>query len=537
MPINIDGFPVTPYGHPDDITVYVNEQEYFGVTYVRVVKRINQLDSFEMKISDVIYSDANVLYNKIVKIFAESKLLLKGIITEVKYQTDGNCNVKGYGMGWLLANKQYVTRTTFSDFTNNLVNKFLSLNNDSISPYIINPNIVENFGDAIDFRAEFDNKLQIVDALARQIEWDWYVDNGDIPYNSDTFNFMAWRGSLAPVYTVELSGDSQNGMISERNDNFHNLINSIAYLGKGEGTSQIQTKFSFASTIYDRLTDTVTSGNIALSLIKGTNFPTAGGVVVIGRNAIDFDGKAGPLLVGITFDTENGSVNTTHYRGVLCFLLFDSTGATFDILSVAVTPTDTTISVVNNTDFTASGSLVIGREVIDYTTKGTNTFTGLTRGAKGTLALAHDDVMQVYQYDSTKYYSDTTPQAGSSIQINELKQMVLTDPSKESERQMELEGANWLLRNSNITYNITFEMMDYFDFLNNVNLGDRIQIIDDDTGLNDNFRTLGIDLTWDMGSVKLLIISSNKKITESSFADSIADISKTLSSRLTYAQT
>jgi len=66
-------------------------------------------------------------------------------------------------------------------------------------------------------------------------------------------------------------------------------------------------------------------------------------------------------------------------------------GALTNDLNGNISNSVTTIPVTSNTGFPATGTLAIGTELITYTGKGTNTFTGAVRGAKGTTAAAHSD--------------------------------------------------------------------------------------------------------------------------------------------------
>ena len=58
-------------------------------------------------------------------------------------------------------------------------------------------------------------------------------------------------------------------------------------------------------------------------------------------------------------------------------------------LSSGINNSVTTIPVTSNANFPTVGTLAIGTELITYTGKGTNTFTGATRGSLGTTAAAH----------------------------------------------------------------------------------------------------------------------------------------------------
>jgi hypothetical protein len=536
MPYNTFGSPVVPYGHPNDFSIYVNDYEYPAFIYLKIIKKINEMDSFEVNLMDVTSSDANVQYGRIIKIFSESTLILKGRIESVKYKTDGTTTIKGFGMATFLANKEYTLRNTWFDTTINLSNYFLSLNNDSASPWIITPGTIEDYGENIDFRSEFDNKLQIMDALARQLEWDWYIDNGDYPFNSDTFNLVYWRGSLAPTYSVQLSGTSQNGFISDRNDNMSSLLNSVVYMGKGEGTSQIWTKFSLVSTIYDKLDQTILDATSPMTLITASGFPTRG-IAMIGRTPVIFTNKVGNFFDSMIQDSQGGTLNLFHYKGVLCILVYDATYAVSTSLASAIGSSDTTIYALDTSAFTDSGNIIVGTEIISYTSKTYNSFDGCTRGTNSTIAVSHDANVIVFNYDSTKIYTENNPQTGTTMSdpYIKIKQKNMVDPTKENERQLEMEASCYLFRNMTITYEITFEMMDYHDFLNNTKLGDNLQIIDSDSGLNDVYRYLSLDLTYDNGNVTMIVGASNKKIIETSFIDKVSNINKVLHSRLTYS--
>jgi len=59
-------------------------------------------------------------------------------------------------------------------------------------------------------------------------------------------------------------------------------------------------------------------------------------------------------------------------------------------LSSSIGDSDTSIPVADTSDFTDSGTLIIGSEELQYTSKTATTFEGITRGASGTQATSHD---------------------------------------------------------------------------------------------------------------------------------------------------
>jgi hypothetical protein len=68
-------------------------------------------------------------------------------------------------------------------------------------------------------------------------------------------------------------------------------------------------------------------------------------------------------------------------------------------LNGALNNSDTTITVVSTTGFSASGAIGIGGEYITYSGKTSTTFTGCTRGV-GSTAVAHDSGAVVNQYSN-----------------------------------------------------------------------------------------------------------------------------------------
>jgi len=66
-------------------------------------------------------------------------------------------------------------------------------------------------------------------------------------------------------------------------------------------------------------------------------------------------------------------------------------GALTNTLSSGINDSVSTIPVTSNTGFPTAGTILIGTELITYSGKGTNTFTGATREALGTTATSHSN--------------------------------------------------------------------------------------------------------------------------------------------------
>jgi len=70
-------------------------------------------------------------------------------------------------------------------------------------------------------------------------------------------------------------------------------------------------------------------------------------------------------------------------------------------LSTTITSSSTSFTVASGTNFPPSGVVLMGTEQIAYTTKATNTFTGLTRGYNSTTAASHTAGIAVNSYGVT----------------------------------------------------------------------------------------------------------------------------------------
>jgi hypothetical protein len=73
----------------------------------------------------------------------------------------------------------------------------------------------------------------------------------------------------------------------------------------------------------------------------------------------------------------------------------------YSTLSATITAVDTSLTVASGTNFPPNGVVLIGTEQIAYTSKATNTLSGLTRGYNGTTAAAHTSGDAVGSYNVT----------------------------------------------------------------------------------------------------------------------------------------
>tara|TARA_X000001388_G_C2217581_1_gene117886 strand:- start:456 stop:1394 length:939 start_codon:yes stop_codon:yes gene_type:complete len=98
--------------------------------------------------------------------------------------------------------------------------------------------------------------------------------------------------------------------------------------------------------------------------------------------------------------TSGGRLRILDYNEYVNNFITQEDDITTTQLNGSLTDSATTITVDSTSNFTSSGTLHIGNEQVTYTGTSSGTqFTGVTRGAFSTTASAHDDDVQVAQFD------------------------------------------------------------------------------------------------------------------------------------------
>lgn len=239
-------------------SIYINEVEFtdYFISF-RIIKKLNQMGSFEIKLLDIRSGDqSNVQQGKIVKIFIDNNLLLKGRIETVEYESEFECTIKGYDMSCDLLHRDVgTTRRDHSTgvATNTLVGNLCSENYDNASPWIMNKG-TNDITETIYIRFEMINRLKALDAIAKHTGGEWWISNGgsgnhEFPFNDDYFNISSTKGTGTSLHTFNLSGASQNCTLCKRERDMENLINDIIVLGYGDGVNQIEATSSDATSI------------------------------------------------------------------------------------------------------------------------------------------------------------------------------------------------------------------------------------------------------------------------------------------------
>lgn len=125
--------------------------------------------------------------------------------------------------------------------------------------------------------------------------------------------------------------------------------------------------------------------------------PTASSTATI--NVVDTTGFAasGTIVIGSEIITYSGKTGTS-FTGITR----GANPGNFYPIGQPVAANSVTITVDDTTNFSPAGTILIGTELISYTGKTGTTFTGCTRGAQGTTAAAHADNSLIQE--ATAYY-------------------------------------------------------------------------------------------------------------------------------------
>jgi len=146
------------------------------------------------------------------------------------------------------------------------------------------------------------------------------------------------------------------------------VLNSVTLpSGTGLSASDFEDKLFQVLTVPTNTTFTINSLNQATGAVS-----TGGSMIVEPYES-----------VGPAQQTYGYGFGISTYGGVL-------SGALANTLSSGINDSVNIIPVTSNTGFPTVGTLAIGTELITYTGKGTNTFTGATRGALGTTEATHN---------------------------------------------------------------------------------------------------------------------------------------------------
>jgi len=337
---------LVPYGYTGSYSLYCGDSSWSSWTeveagYIKFKDTLNQMKTFEVSVFDITASDTDIAERNTILIFQGINLVFKGRIESVEYTTDGMAVIKGYGHEASLLDKEISKKMSSTDttsdnkrqqFTNidteDIVKQIISTNGDGSSPWDMSISTNTNYGD-LTIRFENTNKLKALADMAYGIEYDWWVSESGLidNYKTNYFN-IGVRGSQTPVTSFEVSGASQNMVLSEREKDTTELWNHITILGYGDGINQIKTSIAAASPTYSRLSADITSSATTVSLTDAGDFAGSGEIIIC-EERITYTGKSGNDLTGCTRGA-NSTTAKAHRKNVVAFKYADPDSAEAD---------------------------------------------------------------------------------------------------------------------------------------------------------------------------------------------------------------
>lgn len=184
-----------------------------------------------------------------------------------------------------------------------------------------------------------------------------------------------------------------------------------------------------------------------------------------------------------------------------------SASSSYTTLASDITNSETEINLVDASNFPSSGTIKIMEEQITYSGKTGNTLTGCSRGANSTIAYSHKKGVYVEEYHS---YSN--PEEESSIYKNGLKEHTIVDKSITDRETAELIASRYLLDHLNPIIQIKVKPIEPLKDVGEVNIGDKISITDTESGLDGEYRVVGIEYKSEYGFLDMEIEVSNRSL-------------------------
>lgn len=308
MPIST-GQIVTP---ETGVQVYINGVEYTdNLINYGFKKRTNEVSEFEIELLGITNTQRNsdIKQKVIVRFESKGKLLFKGRTERPDYQTGLGVIVRGYGSGESLAKRKLAEITASAD-----------VNSSPLSPSYENQDIKditsEQFSnvsgvtiDSVDdgselgsgtYRGDHVSKLSMVanPVIDKGGKW-WFTHGNSSPWDQDIFHASKFQGSASSVKTFNIAGTEQNANATSNEQDFENLYNWIELLGFGDGLNQKRSVNFHATTNRSFLSEDIDDSQVTIPLEDASDFPSSGSVW-IGMERIQYSGKSGNVLTGVT---------------------------------------------------------------------------------------------------------------------------------------------------------------------------------------------------------------------------------------------
>ncbi len=176
-------------------------------------------------------------------------------------------------------------------------------------------------------------------------------------------------------------------------------------------------------------------------------------------------------------------------------------------LNSNIESTDTSIEVLDASDFDATGTARIAEEQLVYAGISSNTLTGCTRGTNSTTARSH--LRNCY---TEQFFDRDSPQAGSSIEVYGLTEDVLIDKTLQDVGAAELIASKRLLDRKDPIERIMVKPDEPFEDVASLDVGDKITVTSSESNIDGDFRIVGINYIDVDGALDLELEISNRSL-------------------------
>ena len=434
-------------------TFYVNDggtwKLFNQVDSFTVKKRLNQVSEFEVKLFDVTSADKAFFKEQSeVLFFSGTTMILKARIQTIEYSSSYEVIARGFGMEALLMDKQF-------EVTGRLLKEdgdFILTEDGKTILFLQTRRLAFNDFSAKEIAVEINSNI-----LTTASSGIFDTDYGNVSMRFEYANRLKSFADLAETinwdwWTSQTSSDDYD-------EDFINLASS-----RGATTSQ-QT--------YDVTTNTTVLSQ-ERDITNLSNF-----VTVLGYG----DGI--------------NQLNTSVFAA--------STQSS--ILDANIESTDTSILLLDSSDFDNTGTARIAEEQITYAGISSNTLTGCARAVNQSTARQHFRNCYIEQQ-----FAKDAPQTGSSIQLHGLMEDVTIDKTLQNLAAAELIASKRIIERKDPIQRIDIIPDEPFEEVALVDIGDLVTVTGSESELDGDFRIAGINYINNFGSLNLELQVSNRSL-------------------------
>jgi len=423
--------------------------EFNQVEFFKVRKRQNQINEFEVKLFDVTTAQKDFFKEQAeVLFFSGTTMILKGRIQTIEYGDEFLVIARGFGKESLLMDKQLqvIGRIKKED------GDFLLTENENKILFLRENRVGYSDFSAKEIATELNSNI-----LTTASSGIFSSDYGNVSISFEYTNRLKAIADLAQ--TIDFDWWVSQTSSDNYEEDFLNLA-PIRGNTSSQKTYNPTTNASFTSQERD--------------ITNLSNF-----VRILGYG----DGV--------------NQLETTTYEA--------STQSS--ILNLNIESTNTSIELLDASDFDATGTARIAEEQIVYAGISSDTLTGCTRGTNSTTARNHLKNCYIEQF-----FDRDTPQTGSSIQVHGLMEDILIDKTLQDIGGAELIGTKRLLERKDPIRRITILPDEPFEDVASLDIGDKITITSSESDINDDFRIVGINYLDNFGELGLELEVSNRNL-------------------------